>query len=117
MPTYPLVSHTSLDHTLAWRDDPAGVAAFEAGRTGYPIVDAAMRELVATGYMHNRARMIVASFLAKDLLVDWRIGEAIFMRHLLDGDPASNNGGIASRQRSSTWNCRGSWRRLSGLSC
>lgn len=78
---------------VPWRDDPAGVEAWRAGRTGYPVVDAAMRQLRATGWMPNRARMIVASFLAKDLLVDWRVGEAWFMRHLVDGDPASNNGG------------------------
>jgi deoxyribodipyrimidine photo-lyase len=69
------------------------VAAWREGRTGYPVVDAAMRQLRATGWMHNRARMIVASFLTKDLLVDWRVGEAHFMAHLVDGDPASNNGG------------------------
>ena len=68
-------------------------AAWAAGRTGYPIVDAGMRQLAAEGWMHNRVRMIVASFLAKDLLVDWRRGEAFFRRHLADGDPASNNGG------------------------
>ena len=67
--------------------------AWRTGRTGFPIVDAGMRQLAATGYMHNRARMIVASFLAKDLLIDWRVGEAHFMRHLLDGDPASDLGG------------------------
>ena len=61
--------------------------------TGYPIVDAGMRELAATGWMHNRVRMIVASFLVKDLHVDWRDGERWFMRRLVDGDPASNNGG------------------------
>jgi deoxyribodipyrimidine photo-lyase len=74
-------------------DPPRHVDAWRAGRTGYPIVDAAMRQLAATGRMPNRARMIVASFLTKDLLVDWRVGEAHFMRHLLDGDPASNLGG------------------------
>jgi deoxyribodipyrimidine photo-lyase len=68
-------------------------AAWAAGRTGYPIVDAGMRQLLAEGWMHNRVRMIVASFLTKDLLVDWRRGEAFFRRHLVDGDPASNNGG------------------------
>ncbi len=68
-------------------------SAWAAGRTGYPIVDAGMRQLVAEGWMHNRVRMIVASFLTKDLLVDWRRGEAFFRRHLADGDPASNNGG------------------------
>jgi deoxyribodipyrimidine photo-lyase len=61
--------------------------------TGYPVVDAAMRQLLATGWMHNRARMVVASFLTKDLHLDWRQGEAHFMAHLLDGDVASNNGG------------------------
>ena len=69
---------------------------FEAwceGRTGYPIVDAAMRQLNHMAYMHNRCRMIVASFLAKDLLIDWRMGERYFMEHLIDGDFASNNGG------------------------
>ena len=71
------------DHAEAWRQ----------GRTGYPIVDAAMRQLATTGFMPNRARMIVASFLTKDLLVDWRVGEAHFMRLLVDGDPASNLGG------------------------
>ena len=60
---------------------------------GYPVVDAAMRQLAATGWMHNRARMIAASFLTKDLLIDWRAGEAHFMRELVDGDVASNNGG------------------------
>jgi deoxyribodipyrimidine photo-lyase len=78
---------------VPWRDDEVAVAAWTGGRTGFPVVDAAMRQLAATGWMHNRARMIVASFLTKDLLVDWRVGEAWFMRHLLDGDPASNNGG------------------------
>ena len=63
------------------------------GRTGYPVVDAAMRQLRASGFVHNRARMIAASFLTKDLLLDWRLGEAEFMRHLVDGDVASNNGG------------------------
>jgi deoxyribodipyrimidine photo-lyase len=77
----------------SWRDDPAGFAAWAEGRTGYPVVDAAMRQLHTTGWMHNRARMIVASFLTKDLLVDWRLGERHFMQHLIDGDPASNNGG------------------------
>ena len=63
------------------------------GMTGYPFVDAAMRQLNHTGYMHNRARMVVASFLAKHLLIDWRMGERYFMEHLIDGDFASNNGG------------------------
>jgi deoxyribodipyrimidine photo-lyase len=78
---------------LPWRDDPGALDAWREGRTGYPVVDAAMRELRATGFVHNRARMIAASFLAKHLLLDYRLGEAEFMRHLVDGDVASNNGG------------------------
>jgi deoxyribodipyrimidine photo-lyase len=78
---------------IPWRNDPAEFAAWCEGRTGCPVVDAAMRQLVQTGWMHNRARMIVASFLIKDLLVDWRWGERFFMQHLLDGDPAANTGG------------------------
>ncbi len=78
---------------LAWRRDPEGFEAWCRGRTGYPIVDAGMRQLVETGWMHNRVRMIVASFLTKDLLIDWRRGARFFMDHLVDGDPASNNGG------------------------
>ena len=78
---------------ILWRNDEAEFAAWCQGRTGYPVVDAGMRQLVTTGWMHNRARMIVASFLVKDLLVDWRWGERFFMQHLVDGDPAANNGG------------------------
>jgi deoxyribodipyrimidine photo-lyase len=78
---------------VRWNEDASGFAAWCAGRTGYPIVDAGMRQLVATGWMHNRARMIAASFLTKDLLIDWRRGERFFLEHLVDGDPASNNGG------------------------
>ncbi|MCX6028556.1 MAG: deoxyribodipyrimidine photo-lyase [Chloroflexi bacterium] len=78
---------------VRWGNDEADFAAWREGRTGYPVVDAAMRQLVQTGWMHNRARMIAASFLVKDLLVDWRWGERFFMQHLLDGDPAANNGG------------------------
>jgi deoxyribodipyrimidine photo-lyase len=76
-----------------WSDDERGYKAWREGRTGYPIVDAGMRQLAETGWMHNRARMIVASFLAKDLLIDWRLGERHFFERLVDGDPASNNGG------------------------
>ncbi len=79
--------------TLPWRDDPDALDAWREGRTGYPVVDAAMRQLRESGYVHNRARMIAASFLAKDLLLDWRLGEAEFMRHLTDGDVESNDGG------------------------
>ncbi|GAC1662602.1 MAG: deoxyribodipyrimidine photo-lyase [Candidatus Limnocylindrales bacterium] len=82
----------ALDH-VAWEADAAVIEAWRDGQTGYPIVDAAMRQLRATGWMHNRARMIVASFLTKHLGVDWRVGEAHFMANLVDGDPASNNGG------------------------
>ncbi len=78
---------------LAWRDDEAGFRAWCEGRTGYPIVDAAMRQLVDTGWMHNRLRMVTAMFLSKHLLIDWRRGEAFFMRHLVDGEFAANNGG------------------------
>lgn len=78
---------------LAWENDPVKFKAWQEGQTGYPIVDAAMRELATTGWMHNRARMIVASFLTKDLLIDWRWGERWFMERLLDGDLAPNNGG------------------------
>ena len=78
---------------LEWDDDADRLQAWQAGMTGYPIVDAGMRELAATGWMHNRVRMIVASFLTKDLHIDWRTGERWFMRRLVDGDPASNNGG------------------------
>mgnify|MGYP001060060111 FL=1 len=78
---------------IRWRNDSAEFSAWRNGMTGYPIVDAGMRQLAAIGWMHNRARMITASFLVKDLLVDWRWGEAYFMSQLVDGDPAANNGG------------------------
>ena len=78
---------------LEWNDDEAGFRAWCEGRTGYPFVDAGMRQLAATGWMHNRVRMVVASFLTKDLLIDWRQGERFFMQQLVDGDLASNNGG------------------------
>jgi deoxyribodipyrimidine photo-lyase len=78
---------------VAWRDDEPAFAAWCAGETGYALVDAAMRELAQTGYMHNRARMVTASFLTKHLLIDWRRGERWFMQNLIDGDPAANNGG------------------------
>jgi deoxyribodipyrimidine photo-lyase len=78
---------------VRWRDDATGFSAWCAGRTGVPFVDAGMRELAATGWMHNRLRMVTAMFLTKDLLVDWRLGERHFMRHLVDADLANNNGG------------------------
>ncbi|MGI9161169.1 MAG: FAD-binding domain-containing protein, partial [Saprospiraceae bacterium] len=76
-----------------WRDAPADFEKWCAGKTGYPIVDAGMRELNATGFMHNGVLMITASFLTKHLLLDWRLGEAYFAEKLLDFDLASNNGG------------------------
>jgi len=78
---------------ISWDNDEDGFAAWCAGRTGYPVVDAAMRQLAQSGWMHNRARMIAASFLVKDLLIDWHWGERYFMQHLVDGDLAANNGG------------------------
>lgn len=78
---------------IAWRNAPQDLLDWQAGLTGYPVVDAGMRQLAATGWMHNRARMIAASFLVKHLLIDWRAGERWFMQHLIDGDPAANNGG------------------------
>jgi deoxyribodipyrimidine photo-lyase len=78
---------------IPWRTNEEDFQAWCEGRTGYPIVDAGMRELNATGFMHNRVRMIVASFLTKHLLIDWRWGEAYFAKKLLDFELASNNGG------------------------
>ena len=78
---------------IEWRDAPADFERWCAGRTGYPIVDAAMMQLNTTGWMHNRLRMIVASFLSKHLLIDWRLGERYFEQHLSDADLAANNGG------------------------
>lgn len=78
---------------IPWRNNEQEFKAWCEGKTGYPIVDAGMRELNTTGYMHNRVRMIVASFLTKHLLIDWRWGEAYFTRKLLDFELASNNGG------------------------
>lgn len=93
---HPEVARTALQPKLRhvrWDDDAALLAAWREGRTGYPFVDAGMRQLAAEGWVHNRARMVVASFLVKDLLIDWRVGETVFMQGLLDGDPANNNGG------------------------
>lgn len=80
------------DH-VPWREDIAAFSIWCEGKTGYPLVDAAMRQLNETGWMHNRLRMVVASFLTKHLLIDWRWGEKYFMSKLIDGDFASNNGG------------------------
>jgi deoxyribodipyrimidine photo-lyase len=77
---------------LRWEHDDEALQAWKDGMTGFPIVDAGMRQLAATGWMHNRARLVVGSFLTKDLHVDWREGERHFARLLLDGEPAQNNG-------------------------
>ena len=86
----PFKTHTK---KIQWRDAPKDLAAWQQGQTGIPIVDAGMRQLLATGWMHNRVRMITAMFLTKNLLIDWRLGEQWFMQHLIDGDLAANNGG------------------------
>ena len=78
---------------IAWDDWPEGFTAWRAGRTGYPLVDAAMRQLKHSGWMHNRLRMVVASFLCKDLGIDWRLGERHFAEQLNDFDLSANNGG------------------------
>lgn len=83
----------SQTEAIAWRDAPQELKAWQEGRTGFPLVDAAIRQLLETGWMHNRLRMVVAMFLSKNLLIDWREGERFFMRHLIDGDLAANNGG------------------------
>jgi deoxyribodipyrimidine photo-lyase len=93
---FPHVAKTAFNPALAnipWRNDASEFEAWKRGETGVPVVDAAMRQLREIGWMHNRARMIVASYLVKDLLIDWRWGETWFMQNLLDGDIAANNGG------------------------
>lgn len=93
---YPIVAaEPFLDaaRKIIWRKPGTAFDAWCEGRTGYPIVDAAMRQLNSEGWMHNRLRMITASFLAKHLLIDWRLGERHFERSLIDADPAQNNGG------------------------
>ncbi|TEU25569.1 deoxyribodipyrimidine photo-lyase [Alkanindiges illinoisensis] len=86
----PFKQHTA---KLAWRQVPDDLQRWQQGQTGFPLIDAAMRQLQQTGWMHNRLRMIVAMFLSKNLLIDWRLGEQWFMQHLIDGDLAANNGG------------------------
>ncbi len=78
---------------LPWVNDKALLEKWQKGETGYPLVDAAMKQLVHTGWMHNRLRMVTAMFLSKNLMLDWRLGEAFFMQHLIDGDLSANNGG------------------------
>ena len=77
---------------IPWRNDEVEFEKWRLGQTGYPIVDAGMRELAETGFMHNRARMIVGSFLTKHLLISWQLGEAWFARKLMDFELSSNNG-------------------------
>lgn len=89
-PTLPTANYQPKFDAFPWQDDPAGLAAWQRGLTGYPIVDAGMRELWQTGFMHNRVRMIVASFLIKHLMIDWRLGESWFWDTLCDADPANN---------------------------
>lgn len=92
---YPSVVHHSFKkkyENISWRNDENEFKAWCEGKTGYPIVDAGMRELNETGFMHNRVRMITASFLTKHLLIDWRWGEAYFAEKLLDYDLSANNG-------------------------
>ncbi len=78
---------------VKWQSNDVHLEAWQTGQTGFPVVDAAMRQLNDTGWMHNRLRMITASFLVKDLLIDWRAGERYFISQLIDGDLAANNGG------------------------
>lgn len=78
---------------ITWEYSTPHFNAWTSGRTGYPIIDASMRCMRQTSYLHNRLRMLTASFLSKHLLLDWRLGEQYFMSHLIDGDFASNNGG------------------------
>ena len=97
MHSFPRVSqnHPFQDYTNAiqWRHSSIELKAFYAGKTGFPIVDAGIRQMLAEGWMHNRLRMVVAMFFTKNMLHDWRLGEKFFMQHLIDGDFSSNNGG------------------------
>lgn len=92
---YPQVEKSSFKpqfEKVAWRSNPAEFERWCEGQTGYPLVDAGMRELNQTGHMHNRVRMLVASFLTKHLLMHWSLGERYFAKKLLDYDMAANNG-------------------------
>jgi len=91
-PDLAVANYKSMPNEIAWRDDEAALEAWKAGETGYPLVDAGMRQLNEEGYVHNRPRQVVASFLTKHLLLDWRKGRRYFERQLVDHDPASNAG-------------------------
>ncbi|MGB9985887.1 cryptochrome/photolyase family protein [Salarchaeum japonicum] len=86
-------NYNEYENPIEWRDDPDEIAAWKAGETGFPIVDAGMRQLREEAYVHNRVRMIVASFLTKDLMVDWRVGYDHYREYLVDHDTANDNGG------------------------
>lgn len=89
-PTLPQENYNSRFDAFPWQEDPTALNAWKSGQTGYPLVDAGMRELWQTGFMHNRVRMVVASFLIKHLMIDWRVGEAWFRDTLVDADLANN---------------------------
>ena len=90
-PALPTENYTEIPNPIAWRNDPEEVTAWQRGETGYPLVDAGMRQLDQEGYIHNRPRQNVASFLTKHLLVDWRKGADYFAEKLIDHDPATNS--------------------------
>jgi deoxyribodipyrimidine photo-lyase len=92
-PAVVTANYSTYEHDIAWREDPDGLQAWKDGETGYPIVDAGMRQLREEAYMHNRVRMLVASFLTKDLLIDWRRGYDWFREQLVDHDTANDTGG------------------------
>ena len=97
MHSFPKVSQNQpfQDYTksIRWRYSEKELEAFYEGKTGFPIVDAGIRQMLSEGWMHNRLRMVVAMFFTKNMLHDWRLGEKFFMQHLIDGDFSSNNGG------------------------
>ncbi len=91
--SWPAVARADFrERHAGWRDDPEGLQAWKEGRTGFPLVDAGMRQLLYEGWMHNRARLVAGSFLTKHLSIDWREGAAHFLEHLVDGDVANNAG-------------------------
>lgn len=92
-PTILTENYKDFPNPLRWRDDPDALTAWKDGITGYPLVDAGMRQLTNEAWMHNRVRMVVASFLTKDLMIDWREGYRWFREKLLDHEPANDVGG------------------------